>query len=544
MTRPAGPGAERTALFVVVAFVVAFTVLPAGYLFASSVAAAGGASGVLSVASDPATVAAVDHSLAQASVSAVLAVAAGYPAGVFLGRYSWRGREAVRSLLLVPFLLPSLVVVVGLLELAGPAGVVGSTVPAVRPLASGFPAIVATNLLFNVPIVMLFTASGCDVASVRLEESVATLGGSPWRAYREVWALPTWTGAAAGGLLTFVFSALSFAPPLLLCGNRCATVEVRIWELVQGSVPDPAAAGVLALLTVVGFLGPAAAYLLLARRLPSVRPVDRGSSRPVPWRSPVGWALAAVTATVLASEVALLGVVVLRSVLPAGAEPLGHGWSVLFASSTAARLGVSVPRLVENSLVFAGLAAGVALLVAVATSFAAVGRPGRLSALGLVAFVPVLLSPVVLAFSLSEFWGAPLGGAPNVWLLVVVSQALLGLPFALQSLELPLSSLPRAVRESAQTLGAGPWGAFVDAELPRVAPGIERAALFALALGLGEFTATFFLVTPSFTTVPVAVYALENRGLLPAMGAAAALLLFMSLAVYAATIVGVRRARL
>ncbi len=542
MRRPAVLGAEHAALLLVVAFVLAFTVLPAVYLFATSLAAAGGWSGMVAVASAPATVAAIDHSLAQASVSSALALAAGYPAGVFLGRYAWKGRGVVRSLLLVPFLLPSLVVVVGLLELFGSAGLLGASVPAVRPLASGFPAIVATNLLFNVPIVMLFTAAGCDVASSRLEESVATLGGGPWRAYRDVWALPTWTGAACGGLLTFVFSALSFAPPLLLCGNRCATVEVRVWELAAGSVPDPAAAGVLALLLVVGFLAPAAGYVALARRLPAVRTAGGAPVRSVPWRSPVGWALAGVTGAVLAAEVALLGVVVVRSVLP-GTGPLGEGWTLLFSSSTASRLGLSVARLVENSLLFAVLAAGLALLVAVAASFAAVGRPGRLSTLGLVAFFPVLLSPVVLAFSLSEFWGTAIGGAENVWLLIVVSQALLGLPFALQSLEVPLAALPRSVREAAQTLGAGPWGAFVDAELPRVAGGIERAALFALALGLGEFTATFFLVTPSFTTVPVAVYALETRGLVPAMGAAAALLLFMSLAVYATTVLGVRRAR-
>jgi len=125
----------------------------------------------------------------------------------------------------------------------------------------------------------------------------------------------------------------------------------------------------------------------------------------------------------------------------------------------------------------------------------------------------------------------------NVWLLIVLSQALLGLPFAVQSLEIPLAGLPRAGAEAAETLGASSWGAFVDAELPRVRRGVQTAVLFAFALGLGEFTATNFLVTPRFVTLPVAVYALTGERLYPAAGAAAALLLLLSLIVFALIVV-------
>lgn len=532
---------ERIALVLVGLFVVAFAVAPAAVLFAGSVAMRGGIDGVAAVASDPLTRASVVQSLVQGGLSALLAVALGYPAGVFLGRYRWPGRAVVRSVLLVPFLLPSLVVVVGLTELFGPSGVVGGALPAVRPLASGIPGVVVVNLLFNVPIVMLFTASGCEGSSAPLEETVASLGGGPWRAYRDTWALPSLTGAAAGGLLAFVFSALSFAPPLLLCRTGCATVEVRVWQLAAGNAPDPAGAGVLALLLVGGFLAPTVGYLLLARRLPSLGAGPNEEARTVPWRSPAAWGLAAVTAAVLATELGLLAVVVARSLVTPGAGGFGGAWSLLFSPRVSARLGVSIGTAVLNSVAFAAVAAAIAVVVAVAVAFVGLRHRAASSLLGLATFLPVLLSPVVLAFALARLWTGPLGGPANVWLLVCLSQALLGLPFALQSLELPLTSLPASLRESAESLGATPWGAFADAELPRVAPGIERAALFALALGLGEFTATYFLVTPGLTTLPVAVYALDTRGVGPAAAAAAALLLFLSLAVYATTIAGARR---
>jgi thiamine transport system permease protein len=537
------PRGEVLILAAVVAFVALFSLVPSLLLFGSSIAESGGWNGVAAVATDPLNVRAFDNSFLQGGLSALLATALGYPAGVFLGRYRWPGRAAVRSMLLVPFLLPSVIVVLGVSDLFGPAGILSRAVPDLSIFGGGIPGIVAANLFFNVPVVMLFTAAGCESASVELEETVASLGGTPVRAYLETWARPSWAGAVAGGLLTFVFSALSFAPPLLLCGERCYTVEVRIYSLDQVLLAPPAA-GVLAALTVALFLVPIAAYLTLLRRL---RPTARERTyvpRSFPPRSPVAWLLAAPTAGVLVAESALLGTVLYRSVVPPGGGTPGASWLALFAPATTARLDISAVGVVENTLFFAGLATVFALVIGLASGFLVVRHRTWAPALGLLFFVPILLSPVVVAYSLAAFWRPLLGGSTNVWVLIVVSQSILGLPFALQSLEIPLTSLPRSAAEAAEALGASRWGAYVDAELPRVRGGIWTAALFALALGLGEFTATYFLVTPRFTTLSVAVYGLTNDRLFPVADAAAGLLLVVSLAVYLALAVGGRRAEL
>ena len=127
---------------------------------------------------------------------------------------------------------------------------------------------------------------------------------------------------------------------------------------------------------------------------------------------------------------------------------------------------------------------------------------------------------------------------------MIVSQAVLALPFALQTLTIPLSGLSASLRESAQSLGATRFGAFLDADLPRVRDGLITAGLLAFALGLGEFTATYFLVTPRFTTLPVALYGLSETRQLPLADAAAGLLLVLSLAVFLALSLGGRRVEL
>ncbi len=538
-------GGELLFLLPALAFGVLFALLPAVALFARSWSDVGGLPGWEAILRDPLNRLALQNSFGQGALSAALAVGLGYPVGLFVGRYRWPGRSALRSVLLVPFLLPSLVVVLGVLDLFGPAGLLSGPVPALASFGRGIPGIVAANLVFNVPIVVLFTAAGCDAAAPELEEAVRTLGGNPRRAYRDAWGPSTWVGAAAGGLLTFLFSALSFAPPLLLCGTRCYTVEARVYSL-DSILLAPDAAGLLALTAVLVFLVPTALYLLLLGRLRAQPGRARRTLPRVPWRSPVAVALAAVTAAVVVAEGAVLAAVLYRTVVPSDGAAAGTAWSSLFSGTTAQRLGISVPGAILNTLAFAVAASAITVLLGIAAGHAVARRPGRARLVGLALFVPLLVSPVVLAIAVATFWRPILGGVSTTWVLVIASQTVLAIPFAIQSIEIPLASLGRGPAEAARALGASPWVAFLDADLPRVRQGLATAGLFAFALGLGEFTATNFLVTGAggFTTLPVALYTLQSARLGAAADAAAGLLLLLSLAVFLVLSLGGRRVEL
>ena len=541
MRRPDG---TELLLLPLLLFVAAFALVPVGIYFGSTWAAGGGAAGLRAAAVDPLNQRAVANSLYQGALSALVAVAVGYPVGIALGRYEWRGRRTVRALLLVPFLLPSLVVVFGVTDLFGGGGLLSSRWAAVGWLGSGVPAIVATNLLFNAPIVALLVATGCEAAPVELEDTVATLGGSPRRAYLVAWGPPTWVGAAAGALLTFLFSALSFAPPLLLCGPRCYTVEAQIYYLAQ--TVSPTEAGTLSILMVLLFLLPTAGYLVLLGRL-RARPGARlRRPAPIPWRTPLGGLLGAATGGLLVAEGALVAAVALRSVHPTSGGPWGGAWGALLSGTANGRLGLPVAGALFNTLAFAVGGAAVALLLGLAAGHAVARRRRRSALTALLLFLPLLISPVVLAIALSEFWRPLLGGDANVWGLVVASQAILALPFALQSLELPLAGVPREASDAARTLGATGWQAYLDVDLPRVRGGVVTAGLFALALGLGEFTATNFLVAVARpdTTLPVALYNLSATRYGALQDALAGLLLLVSLAALAALALGGRRVEL
>ncbi len=527
----------------VLGFVALFALVPVVALIGEALAQQG-AGGFVALIHDPLNLAALDNSLVQGGLSAAAAVAVGYPAGVFLGRYDWPGRGLVRAVLLVPFLLPSLVVVVGVEQLFGPGGPIGTALPFTGVFAHGLPGIVAVNVVFNVPLVVLLTAVGVESVPTALEESLATLGAPPARVYRDTWGPASWLGAAAGALLTFVFSALAFASPILLCGPRCSTLEVRIYALDQ-SFLDPAGAAFLAVLTVAVFLAPTLAYLVFVARLRSRPTAGERRGRAVPWRRPATLPMAAATLLLVAAVVTLLGEVVVRgfdAAAPGGAA--GSALGYLFGPGAQATLGLSIVAAIGNTLVFAGSAAAIALLLGVVSGFLV--RAGRRPAFGLsgVIYLPLLLSPIVLALALAGFWRPVLGGPSATWVLIVIAQSLLALPFALQGLSVALARVPRGYREGAQSLGASPFSAYLDAELPLARPALLTAAMFAFALGLGEFTATYFLATPATTTLTVALYRLSALRSPGPADAAAALLVLFSLAAFLVVELGGRRVEL
>lgn len=510
------------------AFVGGLALLPVALLVGAAIAH-GGAASVAAAVRDPLNLQAFANSAEQGLLSAIAAVAAGYPIGVLMGRYEWRGRTWVRSALVVPFLLPSLVVVVGVEDLFGPASALAHAVPGVAELAHGLTGIVLVNVLFNVPLVALLTAVGAETSSPELEETMAILGATPGRVFRESWGRSTGRGALAGGLLTFLFSALAFAAPLLLCGPKCYTLEARVWSL-ETQLLAPGEAAILAGFLVLLLLGPAAGYFLVIDRVRPRENVPRRRARRIPWRNPRVWPLVAAAIGVLGLVVALLASVLLRAVTAARAGgPPGSAWGELFGgvSTGTGSSALPVGGAAVNSIVFALSAAAIATGLALLAVYDR--RPDTRAVLRLYLFVPLLASPIVLAFAVSTVWGPIVGGGGQVWLLILLSQAVIALPFTLQALDVGVASVPPRARETAQSLGASPFTAYLESELPHMRGALRTAALFAFALGLGEFTATYFLATPQFTTLPVALYHFTSTRSAGLASALAGLLVAVSL---------------
>ncbi len=522
----------------ILVFLGLFSLAPLVVLLTYSLAHLGGAPGLWGVLWGPGEAAmlarrALANSFEQGFLSAGLALLWGFPAGVYLGLRSTPWKLRIRGFLVLPFLLPSLVMVFGVFSLFGATGLLGGPFPGFRPLSTGLAGILWVNVLYNAPVIALYTAAALEGVPRHLEEAARVLGASPVSVFRTVWLRPAILGAFLGAVLTFILSFLGFAPPLLIGGPAYYTLEDWIYALDKMvGFQGPAMAAGIAVWGVAIMALPMAIYMLLLRdtnllgRGPgTTSPPLRSERRPTLGSV----ALGGITGALLISEAALLASVVLLSVTSATGGFSGADWTALGSSRVSGALQVSVGLTVFNTLFFALVSAAVVFALALPL-YSSDERGSRWW--GGFSFLPLLISPVILALGLELAWGRLLGSPSLVWVLIVVSQASIALPLALQGLGLSFRSLPPSLAGAARTLGASRFRAFSDVRLPLARPGVQAALLLTLAVGLGEFAATNFLFIPRFTTLTVMIYLLQDLRMPGPSLAVAALLVLVSVVLF------------
>ena len=306
----------------------------------------------------------------QAAASTALTLVVGLPAAWVVARLRFRGRRFLWSVLVVPFVLPTVVVAAAFLTLLGPDGPVNGALagmgigdaarPAVEPRGAVW-VVLAAHVFFNVAVVIRVVGAAWARLDPRIEESAAVLGAGRWRTAREVTAPLLAPATVAAASIVYLFSFTSFGVVLLLGRSRLRTLEVEIYA--QARTLDLTAAATLALVQ----LAVVVALLALAGRVQRrwtvalpVRPAGDTAHAP---RS--RGERAALVAT-LGGLAVLLGAPVLA--LVARSFRVGDTWTVaawtgLGDVRRGSVLFVSPLDALRTSLVTAGVAATVSIVV-------------------------------------------------------------------------------------------------------------------------------------------------------------------------------------
>lgn len=97
------------------------------------------------------------------------------------------------------------------------------------------------------------------------------------------------------------------------------------------------------------------------------------------------------------------------------------------------------------------------------------------------------------------------------WTGAALAAGVMAFPLVMRPIRLAFEVQDRELLESAKTLGATPWSAFISISLPLALPGLIAGGVLGFAKALGEFGATITLVSniPGETqTLALAVYSL------------------------------------
>lgn len=450
----------------------------------------------------------------QALASTALTLLIALPGAYVFARFDFPGKQLLRAVVTVPFVLPTVVVGTAFLALLGRGGLLDE-LWGVR-LDTTVWAILLAHVFFNYAVVVRTVGGLWSQLDPRQEEAARVLGAGRFAAFRRVTLPALGPAVAAAALMVFLFTFTSFGVVQILGGPAYSTLEVEIYRQTAQLLDLPTAA----VLTLVQF---AAVGAILAVHAATVRRRERAlklvdpdltSRRP---RGPGQWALlGGVLLTALLLILLPLGVLVERS-FDGAAGSGGYGLGYYRALQSAGSGGSStflVPPLeaVGNSLRYALVATLIALVVGGLAAAALTRRAGRLvRGFDALLMLPLGVSAVTVGFGFLITLDEPPLDLRTSWILVPLAQALVGVPFVVRTMLPVLRAVDDRLREAAAVLGASPLRAWREVDLPLVRRAVLVAAGFAFAVSLGEFGATVFIARPDNPTLPVAVARLLGR---------------------------------
>ncbi|MBB1252334.1 iron ABC transporter permease [Streptomyces sp. OF3] len=446
----------------------------------------------------------------QAAASTALTLLVALPGAYALARFDFPGKRLLRAVVTVPFVLPTVVVGSAFLALVGRGGVLDEAWG--LRLDTSVWAILLAHVFFNYAVVVRTVGGLWSQLDPRQEEAARVLGAGRFTAWRRI-TLPALVPAvAAAALMVFLFTFTSFGVIQVLGGARYATLEVEIYRQTAQFLDLPTAA-VLSLLQLAAVAAMLAVHAWTVRRRESALRLvaaEHAARRP---RGVGQWAFLWSQLLIVAVLLVLpLAVLVERSLSAPGGYGLAFYRALAEQADASSAFVVPPLEAVGNSLAYAAVATLIAVAVGTLAAAALTRRAGPLvRGFDALLMLPLGVSAVTVGFGFLITLDEPPLDLRSSWILVPLAQALVGVPFVVRTMLPVLRAVDERLREAAAVLGASPWRAWREVDLPLVSRAGLIAAGFAFAVSLGEFGATVFIARPDSPTLPVAVARLLGR---------------------------------
>jgi spermidine/putrescine transport system permease protein len=204
-----------------------------------------------------------------------------------------------------------------------------------------------------------------------------------------------------------------------------------------------------------------------------------------------------------------------------------------------------------NSLL---IAAATTLIATVLGTLAALGLGriadrGRASHYDTALTLPILIPDIVQGIALLLFFVLIFNGLEYILdrrptlgrMTVTIAHVAFAISYVAVVVRARLSGMDKRLEEAAMDLGANEWQVFRHITLPLIWPGVLSGGLLAFTLSLDEFVITFFTSGPGATTLPIQVWSMVKRGVTPEINALSTLMLLVSIALVALSVVLQRR---
>jgi thiamine transport system permease protein len=490
--------------------------------------------------------------LLQALVSTVVSILVGLPGAYLLATYRFPGKRLIRAICTVPFVLPSILVVLGFVIFYGNNGLINQLLirifafkePPIRVLYS-FTAIIMAHAFYNFPIALGLISSFWEQLPEHCNQVAATLGARRWTVFRTITLPRLMPAILSSATLIFLFCFSSFAIMLVLGGGpQFTTLEVEIYRRARMTL-DQGGAAALSLLSIVVALVLISIYSWIQRSIARQEEIQETVQGRLP-RLPRSFrAKTLVVVYSIFASVFVLGPlvgIVVRSFQAPGSrsgslEFTTKWYEQLFGmQSQAGSILVTAGTAVVLSVGIATLTAVVSIIIGAMTAATLRLSKGKAKlSMELIAMLPMAVSSVIIGlgyYLISSFFNE---GRTIGFILIVFAHIVIASPFVLRTILPEYRKIPFTYTQASLTLGATVSQTFFKIEIPLLRGALATGAAFAFAISMGEINATLVLANAQLVTLPVVMYRLIGSYNFPGACALGTLLIVCSALVFVLT---------
>lgn len=505
------------------AFLALFYFYPLATILGKSLVGINNFSQLLDLVRQPYVAKTLWFTIWQATLSTILTLAIGLPGAYLLAHYNFWGKNILRAITAIPFVLPTVVVAASFTSTLGPNGWINralmnwlnlETAPII--LNHTLWAILIAHVFYNTTIILRLVGDYWTLMDPKLIQAARCLGATRLKAFLGI-TLPLLTPAiVSAALLVFIFDFTSFGVILILGGPIFSTLEVAIYRQTINFF-DLEMAALLSVIQLMCTLGLTVLYARFTRkthrplktnRLPSI------SRQQLNWRTriSVGILIAILIIVLVVPLITLAFSSVFKFEPDRGErENASTGFTLkyyreLFINRRHSIFFVTPIETIIFSLRNATITMISALAIGLPTTWILARKTRLAQMLEPILMLPLGTSAVTLGLGFLLVFSRTPFNMRTSSLLIPLAHTLVAFPFVVRSLLPSWTIINPQLRKAAAMLGANPIQVWREIDLPIIGRAILVAGAFAFTISIGEFGATILLSRPEFTTVPMAIY--------------------------------------
>ncbi|WP_166996571.1 molybdate ABC transporter permease subunit [Paramicrobacterium fandaimingii] len=195
-------------------------------------------------------------SVSTGAVATVICLIVGAPLAVIIARSSIRTAAVLRTIVLIPLVLPPLVGGLALISLLGRSGLIGQPIFEATGLSLPYTtaAVVVAQTFVSMPFLVITLEGAIRTSGTSHEQIASTLGAGRWRVLSRVTLPLIMPGLVGGTVLCFARAIGEFGATALFAGNAegvTRTMPLAIYTAFNGVGVSQDSAVALSLLLLV-----------------------------------------------------------------------------------------------------------------------------------------------------------------------------------------------------------------------------------------------------------------------------------------------------